>query len=137
MPKNKSLNPIVPDEKIIKALTKNIIDNKISCASMLKLADNLRISSLDVGKAIDFLNAKICQCQLGLFGHSPEKKIVTPDTNISDNLKKEIIEASIDNTIECKSCFKIANTLALKKLNVSCACEGLKIKIKNCQIGAF
>jgi len=42
-------------------------DRNIDCARVLAIAKKLKVPPKDVGKAIDGLGIRICNCQLGCF----------------------------------------------------------------------
>jgi len=95
------------------------------------------VSPARVGKTIDLLELRIDRCQMGLFGYSPEKKIVQPSKSIAAALDSTLQPLLVDNKISCADCWKIADQLSISKLDVASACEGLKIKVSPCQLGAF
>jgi len=55
------------NDKIIEEIKKKAIENKLSCATARKLAEELGVSYRDVGEAADLLHIKITGCQLGCF----------------------------------------------------------------------
>jgi PIN domain nuclease of toxin-antitoxin system len=83
------------------------------------------------------MNYRITHCQLGLFGHSPEKKIVTPEKAIGIGLRTALESATENGRLSCLKAWEIAVQLQIPKIAVSNACEGLGMKIKPCQLGAF
>jgi PIN domain nuclease of toxin-antitoxin system len=83
------------------------------------------------------MDYRITHCQLGLFGHSPEKKIVTPEKTIGIGLKTALEAATENGRLSCLTAWEIAEQLQIPKIAVSNACEGLGMKIKPCQLGAF
>ena len=112
------------------------IDN-ITCAAAHGIARQLAVSPLEVGKTADLMAYRLVKCQLGLFGYSPVKKIVKAAEAIPDALHQLLQDAAIDGKISCAACWGIAQTLGVKKIAVSAACERLGIKIRPCQLGAF
>ncbi len=112
-------------------------DGNISCAAAHKIAMQQVVSPARVGQTIDLLELRIDKCQLGLFGYSPDKKIVVPSKTISDALDAALRPAIKNNRIPCADCWKIADQLNLSRMDVASACEGLKVKITPCQLGAF
>ncbi len=90
-----------------------------------------------MGKTADLLEYRIVECQMGLFGYSPEKRIVRAPEHIDQPLREQLERYAADGRINCATCWKIAADLGLEKMAVSSACEGLGIKVKNCQLGAF
>jgi hypothetical protein len=131
-PSDQKIRPEVAD-----ALRKQITDRGISCAAAHKLAGELGTSPSEVGFTIDSLEVKIIKCQLGLFGHSPEKKTVTPAKEISHALEEVIKEKVDNNRLSCQSAWEIADQLEIERMEVSSACEALGVKISPCQLGAF
>ena len=125
------------DTKIAEAITKKLHDGKITCAAAHKIAHELDVSPDSVGVAIDLLEARISTCQLGLYGYSPEKRIVEPAENVSQELEDAIRNSLVNDRLSCLSSWEIARQLRIPKMNVAAACETLKIKISNCQLGSF
>ena len=125
------------DPKIAEAIKKKISDGKIPCAAVHKIAHELDVSPNSVGVAIDLLEARISLCQLGLYGYSPEKGIVKPAESVSQELEEAIRNSLVNNRLSCLSSWEIASQLRIPKMNVAAACETLKIKISNCQLGSF
>ncbi len=115
---------------------KRLPDQKLGCAAAFEIAAELNVSPRAVGRAMDQMDYRMIQCQLGLFGHSPEKKIVTPEKTVALKLKTAIEVAAEDGRISCLKAWDIAAQLQIPKMTVSNACEGLGIKIKPCQLGA-
>ncbi|MBN2466510.1 MAG: hypothetical protein JXD19_00025 [Deltaproteobacteria bacterium] len=125
------------DPKICEALEKKQANGKITCAAAHSVADDLGLSPAEIGVALDLLEIRIHRCQLGLYGYSPEKKIVKPAGDVSPALKDAIEQAMAGDRISCLSCWRVAKNLNIGKMDVSAACECLNIKISPCQLGAF
>ena len=112
-------------------------ENNVACKAAEEIAGRKAVALGKVGIAIDLLNINIIECQLGLFGYSPQKKIVQPAKEIASELKQAINDALSDGRLPCTAAWAIAKQLNLPRMKVSAACEALKIKIKPCQLGAF
>mmetsp|Transcript_3503 Transcript_3503/g.2081 ORF Transcript_3503/g.2081 Transcript_3503/m.2081 type:complete len:145 (+) Transcript_3503:6216-6650(+) len=125
------------DPQITESLKQKVSDGRITCTYAHKIADNLNISPAKVGVNIDLLEIRLNKCQLGLFGYGEQKKAVKPVVNISQELDKAIKKSITDGSVSCKSCWDVAIKIGCSKLDVSGACEILKIKISPCQLGAF
>jgi hypothetical protein len=95
------------------------------------------VSPAEVGFTTDILEIRIVKCQLGLHGFYPEKRIVKPAENVSQTLEKAIRDSLVDGKLDCAGAWDIAKRLGIARMDVSSACEGLKIKISSCQLGAF
>jgi len=131
-PANKKINKNLA--KVIKEKAKT---QKITCSDAHEIAKKLGVSPDEVGFTMDMLEISIVQCQLGLFGYKPVKKIVGPAKEVSQKLKEEIEKAIRGGKLPCEEAWKISERLGIKKTDVSSACEALGIKIGPCQLGAF
>lgn len=112
-------------------------NNNISCAAAEEIAQVSKITMEETGVALDLLNINIVECQLGLFGYKPRKKIIQPAKDVVSSLKEEIQNSLISGCLSCADAWNIARKLNLPRMTVSAACEALQIKIKPCQLGAF
>jgi|SRR5512136_2100540 len=125
------------NEKIAQAIEKKTVDGKITCADAEIIAGTLQVTMGDVGVAVDLMEIRISRCQLGLFGYSPEKTIVKPADSVPGKLESSIREALVNDRLPCAAAWNIAAGFGISKMEVSAACEALKIKVKPCQLGAF
>lgn len=131
-PPGTELNP-----EIAAALKKQAREARISCAAAHKIARALQVEPSAVGVAIDLLEYRIKNCQLGLYGYTPAKKIVRPAETVSPDLAGSIRAEVDQGRIACRSCWQIAKDRNLPRMDVSAACEALAVKICRCQLGAF
>ena len=129
---NAQLNQEIKDQII--SQTKN---NELPCAVAHKIAADLNVSPAEVGKTADLLEMMLVKCQLGLFGYTPEKKIVKPEASEDPDLTSAIQDARVDGVLSCENAWEIAGRFDISRMKVSSVCEQLKIKIKPCQLGAF
>jgi hypothetical protein len=118
-------------------ILRKTLDDKITCAVAEEISNGKNISMKEVGDALDILNVNITECQLGLFGYSPEKKIVQKAREVAPALRDAIINALADNHLPCIAAWHIAQKLNIPKMKVSAGCEAMQIKIKPCQLGTF
>lgn len=125
------------NETIRAEIEKAATESKLPCAVAFQIADSLGVDPAEVGKTVDLLNFRLIKCQLGLFGYSPEKKIVKPDDNADPAIADAIKGALADNILTCKKTWQIASDFNVPKLRVSSICEAMDVKIKPCQLGAF
>jgi hypothetical protein len=110
---------------------------EVACAAAFQIADTLGIPPAEVGKTIDLMELKINKCQLGLFGYKPDKKAVKPKKPASRQMEDAVRNALVDGKLACRDAWSIARRFNVPKMSVSSVCEGLGIKIKPCQLGAF
>jgi hypothetical protein len=127
----------VCDPTVAAALKKRAEDGRVTCTDAHKAAEDLQLAPSEVGKALDLLEYRIVKCRLGLFGYSPEKRIVQPADEISEDLHAQLRPSAAEGSIDCAACWEIAQTLGVEKMLVSAACERLGTKIRRCQLGAF
>jgi hypothetical protein len=125
------------NEKIKDQIIRKAKNNEIPCAVAHKIAADLNVSPAEVGKTTDLLEVTLAKCQLGLFGYTPEKKIVKPEAAENPDLASAILDARVDGKLSCEKAWEIARRFDVSKMKVSSVCEQLKIKIKPCQLGAF
>jgi hypothetical protein len=134
---NKHRSDLQPDPAIEILLRKRCPKGELPCAVAFDVAQELGTSPAAVGQTADLMNLRLVKCQLGLFGYSPEKKIVRAAQTIDVTLADALKESLKNDRLPCASAWEIADRLRLRKMAVSNACEKLKIKIKPCQLGAF
>jgi hypothetical protein len=125
------------DDSLKQEILQKAKGNDISCAAAEEIARRKGIAQNNVGIAIDILNINIVECQLGLFGYSPHKKIVQPAKEIAPVLKESITSALKNGRLPCSAAWVIAEKLNIPRMKISAACETMQIKIKPCQLGAF
>ena len=126
-----------PDPLIVKQLRDRCPRDELPCAVAFDIAKEIDVSPSAVGRTADLLDCRLVKCQLGLFGYTPNKKIVRAAETVDPALEKALREAARDDRLPCDSAWHIADRLQLRKMTVSCACEALGFKIKPCQLGAF
>ncbi|UCF91229.1 MAG: hypothetical protein JSW39_23610 [Desulfobacterales bacterium] len=130
-----------PEAQLVPAIEEAILkqaqNGELPCAVAFKIANDLKVAPVEVGKAVDLLEFKLTKCQLGLFGYKPQKKIVKAQAPESSELEEALRRTQADGKLSCQSMWEIADQFNLSKMTVSAACEALKLKIKPCQLGAF
>ncbi|KPJ78666.1 MAG: hypothetical protein AMJ54_02565 [Deltaproteobacteria bacterium SG8_13] len=126
-----------PDPAIEKQLRERCQKGELPCAVAFDIAKRLDSSPAAVGQTADLMNYRLVKCQLGLFGYTPEKKIVRSAETVDEALTNALQKSLEDSRLPCASAWEIADRLQLRKMAVSSACEALGIKIKPCQLGAF
>jgi hypothetical protein len=125
------------DAALAAALAARAQDGKVSCADAHAVAGENGVTPAEVGRTMDLLELRIHRCQMGLFGYSPEKRLVKPAAEVSEELRSLLVGAATQGGIDCLSCWKIAASRGIAKMAAAAACERLELKVRNCQIGAF
>ena len=126
-----------PDAKIAAAVQEALSEGKLACAVAFHIAAQLNTTPQEIGKAADLLDVKLAKCQLGLFGYQPQKKIVKAQTTSHQELLDAIQAGQEEGSLACQRAWQIADQFNMGKLAVSNVAQGLKIKIKDCPLGAF
>ena len=131
-PPGKKVNP-----EIAEAVRAKTSENQISCTKAFSIVEDMGISPSEVGFTIDSLEISLTKCQMGLYGYGPGRKAITPMEDVNKSLAEAIKSNLEDGRLACKSAWEIAERFNIPKMEVSSACETLKIKIGSCQLGAF
>lgn len=124
------------DSRIEDCVSARQKDNAVPCAVAFEIAKQLNVPARQVGITIDLMNLKLVKCQLGLFGYADGKKL-NPGSASDEALNRAILSAAVDSRLICEKAWEIADQLKVGKISVGSACEKLRIKIKQCQLGAF
>ena len=127
----------VLEKPLADALQEKIKEGRISCAAAHGIAERMERSPAEVGKAIDLMEVRLSRCQLGLFGYTPEKRIVKKADRWETDLESDIRAALKDGRLPCADAWAIADRRQVKRLTIGNVCEALGIKIRPCQLGAF
>ena len=122
---------------IEQAVRDKLNDNRITCRDAHEIASSLGVSAREVGVGIDLLEARISNCQLGLFGHERDRGEPASSAEVGHELRAAIEDALIDGRLCCADAWRIAGTLAVSRPDVAKACDAMKLKVSICQLGAF
>lgn len=113
-------------------------EGNLDCASAHRIVKSTGCKPLDIGIQADLLELRISRCQMGLFGHGPDKKKnLNPDINVSKELESDILNSQRQGRLTCSQCWEMAKAHKIAKIEMGSVCEKLEIKIKPCQLGAF
>ncbi|HHN93637.1 MAG TPA: hypothetical protein ENK17_02620 [Anaerolineae bacterium] len=125
------------DEKIAAAIRERVGEGTLKCAVAFRIAEELGVEPLAVGQTANELQVKLSHCQLGLFGYGEPKSIVEPADPVAPELEQAIRDRLVDGRLPCAAAWEIAARLGIPKLQVSNGAEGLGVRIRTCQLGAF
>ena len=126
-----------PDPAIGETVRERATDGALPCAVAFDIAADRNAAPHVVGRAVDLMEYRLIKCQLGLFGYGEKRKIVSPITDPPEALRSAIEAAAKEGRLPCRKAWEIAERFDVPKLRVGGACEGLGVKIKTCQLGAF
>jgi hypothetical protein len=135
--KHAGKSPAQVDPALKDGLQRQAREGELPCAVAFKLASALGRPPAGIGEAADLLGIRLVKCQLGLFGYSPEKKIVSASPAADPAMETAIREKLEGGRLSCRRAWEIAAAFQVRKMAVSAACEAMQIKIKPCQLGAF
>lgn len=135
--KKKKPDEFTPDENLCTLITARLPQGEMTCATAFALADELGISTSDLGYYADHLRIRLVKCQIGLFGYGKGKKLISALDTVDDTLKTAIQSKTNQGVIHCEQVFDVAKTLVVSKVTIGNACETMGIKIKHCRFGAF
>ncbi len=127
---------------IEQAVRERLTENRITCRAAHEIAASLGVEAKEVGIAIDLIEARISNCQLGLFGHGRVRDNKPPQpppahAPINQELRTAIENALVDGRLRCADSWRIADGFGISRVDVAIACDAMKLKICQCQIGAF
>ena len=128
------------NEQVAKMVREKSPDGEIACVTCEKISKELEVEISEVGITVDLLEIKVKKCQLGLFGYGKKPnhgKDIKAADSVSDEMKCAIEEAAENGEVTCAALWTIADRLGTKRKEVSSACETLKLKIRECQLGTF
>jgi actin-like ATPase involved in cell morphogenesis len=128
------------DERIAEAIRNRAEEKRITCKRATRISEELGVTVEEVGRTADLLEIKVEQCQLGLFGYTRTKRkksIMKPAEAVSKELETAIRGALVQGKLPCAAAWKIADEQGISKMSVCAAADALKIKITDCQLGAF
>jgi hypothetical protein len=123
--------------RIREALQSRAKESGLACAAAFAVAAEIGISPGATGEAMDQLQISIIKCQLGLFGYSPEKRIVKPAETVTEDEEKAVRQALVNGKLPCAACWQLAEAFGKPRLGMASICERLSVKIGPCQLGAF
>jgi hypothetical protein len=118
-------------------LLKRATNGELPCAVAHEVAEAQGVTPAVIGQYADRLRLRLVKCQMGLYGYSPNKKIVTPAESVPVELENALRAGLKNGRLPCKTAWEIAKQFNLRKMQVSAACDMLGIRIKPCQLGAF
>jgi len=125
------------DPAVRESLERHAPQGELACAVAFRLVDELQKPPSAIGEAADLLGIRLVKCQMGLFGYTPEKKIVQAAAAVDSGLEEAIGRRLENGRLPCEAAWSLAQAFNLSRMGVSAACEALGVKIKPCQLGAF
>jgi hypothetical protein len=128
------------NKRIAEIIREKSTKNGLACGMAEMISKELGVEMAEVGTTADLLEIKIIKCQLGLFGYGdkPEHgKYVKAADSVSGEMEKALDDAADNGRVTCAALWSIADKLGVRRRETSAACDTLKLKIHECQLGAF
>ena len=63
--------------------------------------------------------------------------MLEPAEKVSQELDAAVGESLVEGKLSCLDSWKVAEEFGVSRIEISAACEKLKIKISSCQLGCF
>jgi hypothetical protein len=129
-------------DKTEQAIRNALVEGQLPCAAAFVIAKSLGVEPLQVGHAADRMGVRLSKCQLGLFGYGPKAEGKHRRVKSVTDAPSEVVQAirgcvQPDGKLNCVDGWRIAHECHVSKQFVSNAVEGLGLRIKLCQLGAF
>ncbi len=128
---------ILSENEIAHRLEAMETSGAVACAAAFRLIRESGASPAYIGNMINRKKIKIIRCQLGIFGYELPPRPLRAADNVTPKMESAIRERLVEDRLPCRDSWEIAEKMDCAKLSVSSACEYLKIKISQCQLGAF
>jgi hypothetical protein len=128
------------NEQIAKAIRAKSPRGTLACGAGEKISKDLNVKTSEVGITADLLEIKINKCQLGLFGWGEKPnhgKDIQAADSVSVEIKSALDKAAENGSVTCSALWRVAEKLGAKRKVVAAACDTLKLKIRECQLGVF
>jgi hypothetical protein len=135
--KHSHKDPTQINPAIRQSLSRSVEKGELACAVAFRTAEEIQQPPSAIGEAVDLLGIRLVKCQLGLFGYTPEKKIVKAAAAVDPALEEALRRGLENGRLPCRTAWSLAAAFKLSRMGVSAACEALGIKIGPCQLGAF
>lgn len=125
------------NEDIARRVKAKVSEGRITCAAAHRIAGECNVEPKEVGVTVDLLEVRIAGCQMGLYGYGTKGRIVEPAKEVSPELEAAIGKSLADGKLTCRASWNLAEQFGITRMEISAACETLKIKISSCQLGSF
>ena len=124
-------------ERVEAVVRERAKEGLLDCVEAFRIAEELGVTPSAVGEAADELDLRLAHCQLGLFGYGERKSVVEPAAEVAPELEQAIREGLILGRLPCAVAWAVAARFGMPKLHVANAAEKLRVRIWQCQLGAF
>ena len=137
IPEGRAVEPALAD-----AIRARLKDGRLDCSAAFALAKEKGFAPLTGGRAGDSFGSHLSRCQLVLFG-CPGRTKAWENPGWKGAEMRAGLEAAVhsaldpDGNLSCSAAWAIADRFGSAKVQLGFLASRLKIKIKQCQLGAF
>ncbi|MBN1835263.1 MAG: hypothetical protein JW820_05385 [Spirochaetales bacterium] len=115
---------------------------QVPCAAAHRIAEELEVKPLQVGKQADAIGIRISRCQLGLFGYTPKKgtpgfRVAKKLDNPPETASEAVRKTAEQGRIPCLALWRLAAQYELTRRDMGDIAETLELKVTPCQLGCF
>lgn len=130
------------NETILEAAAAAARDGNLSCVEAHRIAAELDVSPIEVGKAVNRdSDLRFYRCQLGFFGYGSKaegrSKIVQPAPFVPDEISAALNERAVDGRISCLAIWEVAEAFEYPRLGMGNVVESMGLKVTPCQLACF
>jgi hypothetical protein len=118
----------------LKALAKG---KGIPCQEAWDFATSRKMTRQAVGNAMDELEIKVLDCQLGCFGSTKATHEELKGKSIAELIRREVAASLEDGRLPCAVAHSIARKLTVTSREVGDTATLMSVKVSQCQIGCF
>jgi hypothetical protein len=115
--------------------------DQLPCSLAHKLAREWGVMPETLGAAAKGAGIRISRCQMGLFGFGPKGtpgyRVVQPAEDIPAALSRDVQAFLVDGRLPCRVAWELGRRRGLPYRQIGNVLEGLKIRVKPCQLGQF
>ena len=137
MPTSKPENKKGSNPKLAGAINACLTEGRLPCPQAFKVAQDLDVVLIEVGKQADQMGIKISNCQLGCFGKDKATQEQLAVFQVVPAVSEAITTLLTDGKIQCKTAHEVAKNLKVNRRKVGDTASKLNIKVSDCQLGCF
>jgi hypothetical protein len=109
----------------------------IPCQKAWDIASRRRTTRNAIGKAMDELEIKVLDCQLGCFGSTKATHEELKGKKVGESISREIAASLEDGRLPCAVAHSIALKLKVTPREVGDTATMMSVKVSRCQLDCF
>ena len=112
-------------------------DGYLPCAIALKIAKQVSVPKVAVGKITDKLGIRITNCQIGCFKVDKTTHDNSAHEDVGDGIVSKLNALKENNELTCTNVFDLAQQLKSTPMVIMDVANLRDLKIDSCQLGCF